>query len=171
MRKANTLLAVMAVHMAAFAAKASSGVISIPLSLSSLMAKHIKCSVTAERTITGNMIDRNDFQEFLINQLPESDRGFMKVFSDANITFLADNNSTINDSTLLPIRIKGSFKARAEFDEVAIRASLARQKKTDAKTLLKNIPGVISAEINLFPPWARRLPEKISAFVFKTTYQ
>lgn len=128
-------------------------------------------SVTAERTITGNMIDRNDFQEFLINQLPESDRGFMKVFSDANITFLADNNSTINDSTLLPIRIKGSFKARAEFDEVAIRASLARQKKTDAKTLLKNIPGVISAEINLFPPWARRLPEKISAFVFKTTYQ
>ena len=50
-------------------------------------SKNDGVSVIAERTITGNMIDKETFHQFLINQLPESEREFMKVHSDSAISF------------------------------------------------------------------------------------
>ena len=128
-------------------------------------------SVIAERTITGNMIDRDNFHQFLINQIPESDREFMDVYSDKDITFSLIPNSISADNATLQIQTKGTFVVRARFDESAVRTSIARIKKGAALTTLRALPGVISSDLDLFPPWASRLPGKISGIIFNITYQ
>lgn len=127
-------------------------------------------SVIAERTITGNMIDKENFRSFLINQLPESERLFMQIYSDSDIMFSLASGLANTDNTL-PIQIKGQFTARAQFDESAARIAIARDKKAIANTTLRALPGVISSEITLFPPWISRIPGKVSAIIFTITYK
>ncbi len=128
-------------------------------------------SVIAERTITGNMIDKENFHQFLINQLPESEREYMTIYSDANTSFSLAPNSVSVDNSTLQIQAKGTFTARAQFDEAAARTVIARVKKSAANTLLRAIPGVISSDLELFPPWSSRLPGKISGIIFNISYQ
>jgi hypothetical protein len=134
-------------------------------------SKNDGVSVIAERTITGNMIDKETFHQFLINQLPESEREFMKVHSDSAISFSLTPSSNEIDNSTLQIQAKGSFIARAQFDETTGRTAIARVKKTAANTILRELPGVVSSDLQLFPPWASRLPGKISGIIFNVTYQ
>lgn len=132
-------------------------------------------TVIAERSITGNMIDRDNFKQFLISQIPETDQGFMNVFNDDGISFAlssaTSSGSPSNDNKTLPVHITGIFIARAGFSESDVRTKIAHVKKTDATQTIQAIPGVISAQIHMWPPWIRRIPNKVSAIEFKTIYQ
>jgi hypothetical protein len=131
----------------------------------------IGVSVIAERTITGNLIDRETFHQFLINQLPESDTEFMDIYSDNDISFSLIPNLDINDNTTLHVQVKGSFTVRARFDESAVRTDIARVKKLAAQTTLRELPGVIFSDINIFPPWSGRVAGNVSAIIFNITYK
>lgn len=136
-------------------------------------------SVIGERTITGNMIDKKMFQDYLENQIiPEQNRSFMDVVDIArvNVTLPPLTTTPIASSETTPItqlfvQATGSFTARARFDETLARTKIAHQKKSVATTILQSIPGVISADIHMWPPWIGRIPDKVSAIIFKTTYK
>ncbi len=136
-------------------------------------------SVIGERTITGNMIDKKMFQDYLENQIiPEQNRLFMDVIDITKINFALPPltmtpvaSSEITPSTQLFIRASGSFIARARFDETLARTKIAHQKKSAATAILQSIPGVIGANIRMWPPWIGRIPEKVSAIIFKTNYK
>ncbi len=136
-------------------------------------------SVIAERVITGNMINKKSFERFLQDQIiPESDRSFMEVVNSDMVNFELPPLTTIPSSlvdssqiTQLPIRITGTFTARAIFDESLARTKIAEQKKASARTILMSIPGVLDADIDIWPPWIGRIPTKVSSIIFKITYQ
>ncbi len=132
-------------------------------------------SVIAERTITGNMIEKDNFKQFLINQIPETDRPFMQVFQNDNISFALTSTAVPAPSSVenitLSVHITGSFIARAGFNEPDIRTKIAHAKKSVAGQTLGSVPGVISAKIHMWPPWVRRVPNKVSAIIFKITYE
>ena len=136
-------------------------------------------SVIGERTITGNMIDKKMFQNYLENQIiPEQNRSFMDVIDISKINFVLPPltmtpiaSSAIAPSTQLFIHASGSFTARARFDETLARTKIAHQKKSTATAILQSIPGVIGADIRMWPPWIGRIPDKVSSIIFKTNYK
>ena len=136
-------------------------------------------SVIAERTITGNMIDKKMFQDYLENQIiPEQDRSFMDVTDITKIVFTLPplTMTPVASSEIVPnnqlfIHATGSFIARARFDQTLARTKIAQQKKNAATTILQSIPGVINAEIRMWPPWIGRIPNKVSSIIFKPNYK
>ncbi len=136
-------------------------------------------SVIAERTITGNMIDKKMFQDYLENQIiPEQDRSFMDVTDITKIVFTLPplTMTPVASSEIVPnnqlfIHATGSFIARARFDETLARTKIAHQKKSAATAILQSIPGVINAEIRMWPPWIGRIPNKVSSIIFKPNYK
>lgn len=136
-------------------------------------------SVTAERTIVGNMIEKEKLKQFFINTIiPEADRGFMQITDIKDVNFelpITSNNLGSNqpqsENIALPVYMKGTFTAQAHVDESFIRSKIAHQKKADARSIILGIPGITNTTINIRPLWIGRIPSKISAITFNINYK
>lgn len=136
-------------------------------------------SVIAERTITGNMIEKQSLKQLLKNTfIPESDRGFMEITDIKDLGFelpITSNAAAVSENppenATLAVYMKGNFTAQSQVDQTVIRTKIAHQKKADARTIISEIPGIISANVTVWPPWMGRIPAKVSAIVFNINYQ
>lgn len=133
--------------------------------------------VTAQRTITGNMIEKSAVQQFLRwNGIPETEQTFMTPTDISLVQITLGNNTTAPATTTdtenktLAVHIAGSFTARAEFNQADILPKIVHQKKKDAKKILENTPGIIKASITMWPPWIGKIPNRASAISILTSF-
>ena len=127
--------------------------------------------VVASYTITGIMINRYDFQMFLKETLPETERAYMEVYDVSNIVFSLRNNVFSVDTKTLPVNISGVFIGRADFDKDKIPLSIVQKKKRDVQVFLSSIPGVVITNTTLTPSWVQVVPNKLSKISFQIKYQ
>lgn len=129
--------------------------------------------VVAERTITGNMIDRTALQEFLLNTVvPESQRSYVNIVDTESLELKPAQPlvTNITQNKTLTIYLSGSFTGQAVVDESSLRQSIARKKKNAAITTLRAVPGVTSVSIRIWPPWITHVADKVSKISFITSY-
>ncbi len=136
-------------------------------------------SVIAERSIIGNMIEKESLKQFLKNTfISEPDSAFMNITDIKKLSFelpITSNTITIpgnsSESGTLVVYVKGDFTAQTDIDESIVRSKIAHQKKNVARTLVSEMPGIIDSAITVWPPWMGRIPSKVSAIIFNINYQ
>lgn len=129
--------------------------------------------MTAERTITGYMIARDDLDTFLLNtSIPETEQSFMTVFQSNTVTMqLAPSYTGTHQEKQIPIILSGSFTARAKLDNETIKPLIARKKKTDAINTVREIPGVETVSIRIWPPWIFRVTDQARRILVSIDYK
>lgn len=129
--------------------------------------------MTAERTITGYMIARDDLDTFLLNtSIPAIEQSFMTVFQSNTVTMqLAPSYTGTHQEKQIPIILSGSFTARAKLDNETIKPLIARKKKTDAINTVREIPGIETVSIRIWPPWISRVTDQAQRILVSIDYK
>lgn len=133
--------------------------------------------VTAERAITGNMIDQKSLQQLLrYTAIPESEQSYMNP-TDISAVGIALENTAVTaapsaalENKTLNVHATGSFIARAEFNQADILTKIVHKRKKDAKKILENIPGITNVSITMWPPWIGKIPNRSSAITVLTSF-
>lgn len=133
--------------------------------------------VTAERTITGNMIDQKSLQQLLrYTAIPESEQSYMNPTDISAVGIALENTAVIAapntalENKTLNVHATGSFIARAEFNQADILSKIVHKRKKDAKKILENIPGITNVSIAMWPPWIGKIPNRSSAITILTSF-
>jgi hypothetical protein len=133
--------------------------------------------VIAERTITGNMIDRAAVKQFLrYAGINETEQVYMEPTDISLVQISLQNTATtqsanpVVENKTLGVNVSGSFVARAQFDNDEILKNIAHKRKKEAQKILENIPGITNVSITMWPPWIGKIPNRSSAITILTSF-
>jgi hypothetical protein len=121
--------------------------------------------VSLEGTLHGFMFVRSKFSMFLAKLvLPDLKEGeSVGIQNLSTIALSLQEKSALQPQSLdsFSFSVKGTPNFVWDFDEEALRSSLAGNKKDELRIILAEFPGVTRAEVTVRPFWKRSFPENL----------